>query len=169
MMTNGYGFSCAVGGYLILPVFSMWRIKKYAEKASAVTIIQLINWNSMSVLRARFFELSRSVKQKPAADNQGDPQNELKNHKLTSNPASKDINDCNCSENAGNHGRQIQYLDKHSGLFGGFLHKKDHPVQPFKQSLFRCLVHAPNDNGEGGASQAEPCGGSGEGGTRKAT
>ena len=80
MMTNGYGFSCAVGGYLILPVFSMWRIKKYAEKASAVTIIQLINWNNISVLRARFFELSRSVKQKPAADNQGDPQNELKNH-----------------------------------------------------------------------------------------
>jgi len=84
-MTNGYGFSGraekhspARGGYSRL--LRIFRIMKYAVRASAVTIIQLINWNSIPVLRARFFELSRRVKQKPAADNQGDPQNELKNH-----------------------------------------------------------------------------------------
>ena len=34
--------------YRIRPVFSMWRMIKYAEKASTVMAIETINWNSMS-------------------------------------------------------------------------------------------------------------------------
>jgi len=37
--------------YLILPVFSMWRMMKYAEKHSAAMVSEIMSWNNISTSR----------------------------------------------------------------------------------------------------------------------